>query len=221
MQPPPVSYVYNMTELLIGIIIGLLASTVVWYVLYHYVVPSIKFFPKIYKYETDENPSGYKYRVRFQNNGNREVIALELFAKLKIKGLSKSAPPAWRAIYIPIDDFRIARLKPQKETGKRFTVQLLISEISDTNQRCLPLPLQQKCQHQELTLEDIMQAGTDATLEIVGFGYDAFSGKRKVFKSKRYTKQHIQAEWWLQQREEQTNTEKTDTSATETVKPAE
>lgn len=183
-----------MIELLSGCLIGLLTSITVWYVLYHRIIPSMEFFPEIYKSQTDENESGYKYRVRFQNNGSREILDLELFAKLRIKGLSKSNPLTWRAIYIPIDDPRIPRLRSQKGTDKRFAVQLLVSEISDLSRRCLPSPLQEKCQNQELILEDLMHLGTQSTLEIIGFGYDAFSSARKIFESKTYSIQDIQRE---------------------------
>ena len=59
-----------MAELLGGLLIGFLASMAVWYVLFHRIVPSLDFFPAIYKTETEENLSGYKYRIRFRNIGN-------------------------------------------------------------------------------------------------------------------------------------------------------
>ena len=183
-----------MIELLSGYLIGVLTSITAWYVLYHRIIPSLEFFPEIYKSQTDENQSGYKYRVRFQNNGSREILDLELFAKLRIKGLSERNPSTWRAIYIPIDDPRIPRLTSQKGTNKRFAVQLLVLEISDSSRRFLPSSLQEKCQNQELTLEDLMQLGTQSTLEIIGFGYDAFSSARKIFESKIYSIQDIRNE---------------------------
>jgi hypothetical protein len=133
-----------MIEILSGYIIGVLTSITAWYVLYHRIVPSLEFFPEIYKSKTDENQSGYKYRVRFRNNGSREIIDLELFAKLRIKGLSPSSPTTWRAIYIPIDDSRIPRLKSQKGTNKRIAVQLLISEIPSSAVGSLPIELQKR-----------------------------------------------------------------------------
>jgi hypothetical protein len=42
-----------------------------------------------------------------------------------------------------------------------------------------------------LTLEEIMGLGTQTTLEIIGFGYDAFSSARKTFESKLYTNSDI------------------------------
>jgi len=179
---------------LIGLITGLIASFIVWYVLYHCIVFSLEFFPKIYKSKTDEIQSGYKYRIRLRNNGRREILDLELFAKLRIRGLSRHKPSIWRAIYIPIDDPRIPRLTCQKGTRKRFAVLLLISEISDSARRCLTLQLQEKCKNRELTLEELMQLGMQSTLEIIGFGYDSFSGARKIFESKTYTIQDIQNE---------------------------
>ena len=129
-----------MIELLSGYFIGVLTSIMAWYVLYHRIVSSLEFFPEIYKSQTDENQSGCKYRVRFQNNGSREILDLESFAKIIIKDLSKGNPSSWKAIYIPIDDPRIPRLTSQRGTNKRFAVQLLVSEIPDSARGCLPSP---------------------------------------------------------------------------------
>lgn len=81
-----------MYELISGFLIGLLTSMMAWHILFHRIVPSLEFFPAIYKKRTDENPSGYKYRIKFRNTGRREVLDVELFAKLRIGGCCRVSP---------------------------------------------------------------------------------------------------------------------------------
>ena len=102
-------------EFVIGFIFGTIASMLAWYILFHQIVPKIDFFPNIYKQATNENPSGFRYLVRLRNTGRRDIIDVELFAKLRIKGIYKERRNAWKAIYIPIDDERIPKIKSQKK----------------------------------------------------------------------------------------------------------
>lgn len=175
-----------MLEIGAGFVLGILASIIAWYVLQHHVVPALEFFPKIYKARTDENPSGYKYRIKFQNAGRREILDFELFAKLRIRGLSPNHPGVWRAIYIPVDDPRIPRIASHRGTAKRLAVQLLVSDVSAHVVSALPEELQEVHKKGQLSLEQLMGLGCEVTLEMIGFGYDAFSGARKVVQSMIY-----------------------------------
>ena len=172
-----------MFELGAGFILGILASVIVWYVLQHHVVPSLEFFPKVYRAQTDENPSGFKYRIKFHNTGRRAILDFEIFAKLRIRSLSPSRPRAWRAIYIPIDDPPIPQIASHRGTNKRLAVQLLASDVSEHVVNALPEKLQDTHRKGQLNLEQLMGLDSEATLEIFGFGYDAFSGARKVVQS--------------------------------------
>ncbi len=183
-----------MAELLGGLLIGFLASMAVWYVLFQRIVPSLEFFPAIYKTRTEETLSGYKYRIRFRNNGRREVLDLELFAKLRILGLSPKEPTSWRAIYIPIDDPRIPRVASQRGTKKRISFRLLVTQINEAAKAGLPPEIRVKCDAKTVLLEDLMALGKRSTLEIFGFGYDSFSSARKIFESPVYTIADIEEE---------------------------
>jgi hypothetical protein len=177
-----------------GFLIGLLTSMITWHILFHRIVPSLEFFPAIYKKKTDENPSGYKYRIKFRNTGRREVLDVELFAKLRIEGLSPCEPQLWRAIYIPIDDTRIPRIVSHRGNAKRIAIQLRVTDLDDFGKACLPPDIRAKCYSRTVTLEDLMNVGRNATLEIIGFGYDPFSGARKVFESQVYSATDINEE---------------------------
>ena len=171
---------------IMGFLLGVGASATFWYILYHRVIPTVTFFPKISVSDTSENPSGKKYRIRFQNVGRRSMLDVELFAKLRIQGLAESEPNTWRAIYIPIDDPRIPKVVSHRKSRKRLAVQLLVNSIDEAATACLPAELQLKRERNSLHLEDLMSLGSNTRLQIFCFGYDSFSGSRKAFESPEY-----------------------------------
>lgn len=175
-----------MLEICTSFVLGIIASLIAWYVLQHHVIPKVEFFPEIYRAETDETPCGFKYRVRFRNTGRREILDFEIFAKLRVRGLNHSRLRSWRVIYIPVDDRRIPRVPSHRGTAKRLAVQLLVSEVPAHAVAAFPVEMRTAYGDGQPTLEKIMGLGEEATLQMIGFGYDAFSGARKVVQSKIY-----------------------------------
>ena len=170
----------------IGIPIGILSSLLAWWILFHRIVPVIRFSPSISKTETDDNESGYRYRFKLENAGSRTILDVELFAKLRIRGLHPSYPNNWEVIYIPLERDRIPKIRPVKKSCIRVIFRLYIDKIDEFNKPIYPEHLRQKCKENSILLEDIMLLGIDRTLQILAFGYDEFSGARKVFESKLY-----------------------------------
>ena len=148
-----------MLDIASGFFVGVLTSILTWYVLSHWIVPSLEFFPHVYRSKTRENPSGCKYRVRFKNTGRRRILDLELFAKLRIRGLSTAGSTTWRAIYIPIDDARLPIVQSQRGTNKRIAVQLCVTEIDEVSRPAFPPEIQEKFQDRTVRLEDLMDLG--------------------------------------------------------------
>ena len=181
-------------EIIIGFVLGIIASILAWYILFHKIIPKVDFFEKIYKDRTDENPSGYRYLIRFQNNGHRDIIDIELFAKLRIKGIYEHRRNAWKAIYIPIDDNRIPKINSQKRNHKRIAIQICPTEINHIAKRSIPDELKRKLDDETILLEELMEIGEKSELQIFGFGYDSFSGSRKVFESKKFVRDDIEIE---------------------------
>jgi len=178
-------------EYIIGFILGVMASFVTWYILSHHVIPKIEFFPNIYKEKNDENPSGFRYLIRFKNLGSRDIIDLDIMAKLRIHGIYDFKKWAWKAIYIPIDDNKIPKINSHKKSPKRTAVQLCVFNISDEAKMSLPDELQEQCNMKTILLEDLFKLGDKAELKLFLFGYDTFSGTRKLFESKVYTSKDI------------------------------
>lgn len=76
------------SSILVSLLVGILISFLWWWFLQR-LAPRIEFYPYILKWEAaqGETPSGYKYRIQFWNAGSRDIVDVEIVARLKIKGL--------------------------------------------------------------------------------------------------------------------------------------
>lgn len=177
----------NFFKFIYGIFTGVFTSLAAWYILFHILISQIEFLPSVYKCRTEDFPFQWKYRIKFKNIGYRDALDLDLVAKIRIKNLPKSGSVQWRAIYVPLDDSKIPKVSSHLNTKKRLAVFLLFSEIQTSAKAALPLDIQLKCEDNTVTLEEIMELGTESTLQIFGFAYDSFSGSRRLFESPLYT----------------------------------
>jgi len=175
----------------LGFVVGLLVSFVFWFVFFRIIVPKIGFSESILK-RISKSTAGYDYRIRFKNLGRRAVISLECVARFIIDWEGSGT---WTAIYIPmnLDGQRktelpkIARAKNKPGYGGTRTMFLypnLVSEFS-TSPRYSE-EFRSKATSGTLELEDLFHLGADAELKVYVFGYDEFSGARKMFESKYY-----------------------------------
>ncbi len=163
----------------------------------HIFVPDIRFSSSINKRErepTRDDASKFGYRVKLENHGRRSVIDVEVTARLRINYPPDVLPNTWNLINIPLEKageyrYHITRLS-RTRTGEPLThtLRLLINEISDFRDiSAYPASIRARAKKKTLLLEDILSLGPDASLQVTAFGYDEFSGARKLFVSKHYT----------------------------------
>jgi hypothetical protein len=166
----------------LSFLLGFGASYLVWYFLQHWVVPGIKFAEELNKYEL---PAGrFLYRAAFQNSGTRDIIDVEVIVRIGVKEFMGATDWAYHSI--KTNSSRIPVLSP----GKRRIVRVFDMREPIEFIDAPSLSLRQKivkCQ----TLVDILNLGTDGTVQIHVFGYDSFSGSRRHFESKLYRKGDI------------------------------
>ena len=183
---------------IIGVLVGAVTAIVTnlasWWILFHGIVPNIHFSTSVSKITTDateDDRSGYRYRFKLKNMGRRAVVDVEVMARLRIKGLISKG--SWHVVYIPLDSdgntsWRIPRLSPavKRDTG---TILWFWPNSADefSKRPFYPPEVRNKAVEKSLLLEDVLNLGSEATLEVVVFGYDEFSGTGKLFLSKRYT----------------------------------
>lgn len=171
-----------------GIVLGVVSSFIFWYIIVHIIVPKIEFKPFILESPSNSTLSGYKYRVLLANKTWRQVIDAEFFVRVRIKGLRPNRPKNWTIVKVPLDDNRIPVLI---NTIPRYILELQMNKIELDNTFIYPQEFIKKYQEKKITLRDLLELGTDATIQVSGFGYDNLSGTRKLMQSKVYTIQDI------------------------------
>ena len=168
-----------MTEFIIGIVTGILG----WAILAHIVVPSLSFSKNIAKtYEGNK----FRYRIKVNNTGWRSIIDVQLAARLRVADLS-TEPGRVQVIYIPIGYEHTPIIPPHK----KMLFHLRITNIDTYGLELLPKKVADSIKNGTVTLEDMLKINQDSTLQFYLFGYDRFSGARKLFESKRYTHEHV------------------------------
>lgn len=182
--------------LITGAVTGFLTNLLAWWILTHYFVPRIEFSSSISKMPTPQTPedrSGYRYRVRLQNSGRRNVIDVEIAARLLITGLSRHSKELRGVVEIPqkadgTTNWGISRMLPARKGGTHPVMFLHINSALELREwRMFPEQIRGKSKEKILVLEDLLRLGEEATIRYRAFCYDEFSGARKVFFSKPYT----------------------------------
>lgn len=137
---------------------------------------------------SEYNKSKYKYRLKMLNSGRRKIIDMEVKAILRIKGIgTTSNNMVSYTIALDFDGDKSSKSPIFKSKRNKILQLYLNSSISLQKSEFLPKDICQKAIHSELTLEDVLSLGTKSWLTVYAFGYDGYSGSRKLFDSKEYT----------------------------------
>jgi len=171
----------------VGIPLGAISSILGWWVLFHVLVPDLRFSTIISKIPHNDTGAGHRYRIRIKNTGKRAAIDLEIVARLQIQGVHDKTPNIWKQVNLEIAGKKIPFI------GKEATrvIRLLPEKTDEFQNEFYPKEIKQKASERSLTLEDVMSIGNDAFLQIYVFAFDEFSGSRKMFVSPKYTKSTI------------------------------
>ena len=173
-------------EILLGVILSLATSFAFFYWQFHVVVPEIRFSEKISKLKRGDG--GFRYRVKFENCGKRDIVEVTVLGRLRVKALNPNALNNWNIAEIPMG-FVVPLMRPVKQSRLRETPEIDLRQARF--ERPFPKEIVDRAHADELPLEELLRLGTKTTLEIFVFGYDAFSGSRKVFVSKVYSEADI------------------------------
>lgn len=175
-----------------GFLIGLLTSLLIWLIRSGPLGPKLEFSPSISRLPAESggtNKSGWRYRVKVRNVRSRQIIDVEFVARLSILGFRPGFPKNWTAIYIPAGagDGRVPRLQGKQS----FTMTISPHRVTAESVGYWTDDLRQRAASGTLTLDDLLDSGSEANLRVFVFGYDKLSGTRKLFESKPYSKEDI------------------------------
>ncbi|MBS1572994.1 MAG: hypothetical protein JST62_11405 [Bacteroidetes bacterium] len=180
----------TVSDIIISTLTGVVASFFVWWLTFKYLVPKINFADKISKLQTDENGSGFRYRIKFENSGNRNIIDLQVLIRLRIRGIRQEQPKNWEVVYLPTSSLEyknVAIVRPASSSGLRPVLEIKTYECDYFQRTIFPDNIRILAQNNQLTLDQVLNIGQEAEFQIMVLGYDEFSGARKFYESKNYT----------------------------------
>ncbi len=174
----------NIIYLILGIPLGILASYLAWWIVSHKIIPNILFASVISnRHDT--------YRFAIMNNGKRNVIDVTIIAELIISGIDKVAPQNTSHVRLGLNKKYLIKISPKK----LWTINI------NTNK----LPTQISKNFPNDTLQEILK-NTKSKLRLSVFGYDSFSGAKKLYQSKYYTDKDIKNVYFKEELHFQTKT---------------
>jgi hypothetical protein len=185
-------------EIIVNIVVssitGVGASFAIWWLTFKVWAPNINFAKYISRLKTDENPSGYKYRFKFENTGRRNIIDVEVVARLRIKGLRPNFPNNWEVLYLSTSSFdhkKISIVRPSSSHHVRPVFEIKVNDERYFTKSFFPEGIRNLSNKGILTLDDILSIGNEANLQILLLAYDEYSGSRKFFESIILTRYHV------------------------------
>lgn len=179
-------------SLLLGFPLGCLASLLAWWVVQHRFVPKIEFSPDISRNRYSGNPSGFNYRVKFKNTGRRDIIDVEVFVVIRNRGLLKGQEKIVEIASIPTDADRMPVIK----AGANRIVSVNVHLAEKFKKTSYGSEINEKRKQGNLTLEDVLGAGEKAAMTLNIFGYDSWSGARKMYESPEFLASDIKEGRW-------------------------
>jgi len=184
----------NVVNFLISSVTGVGASFLVWWITFKLLVPKLRFSENISESETEENPSGFRYRFKFENTGCRNIIDIEIIVKLRIRGLDNKRPQNWEVIYLPtstLDYKKVSIVRPASKGGLRMLLEIKTYACDYFQNNMFSSFIIERSKNKMITLEDVMALGTESELQVMAIGTDEFSGAKKFFNSNIFHRQSI------------------------------
>lgn len=173
---------------LIGGVIGILASYCCWWYITKRLVPNISFANKISKIKDEKSNSHYDYYIKFQNIGNRNIVDITICAIVKVRGNDKTHPqlcdfiqiPVGRYNHIPVLEFK------SKECNGLIQCRIYINNMDRFSRFIFDDEINKAYLEGKLNLDDILGLRESAELKFYVMGSDGYSGTRICTISKPY-----------------------------------
>jgi len=180
------SIMFSFYSGIFNVSIGICSSLIAWWMLFHVFVPKIIFSKGISKKKVTDSPSGYSYRIKIVNIGNRAILDVKVIVRYRVKFTESSS---WYWVTLKIDGNYVPRI-PKGKGGNRI-IRIYPEKTESFKSKKYPNFIRGKANSETLTLEDLMDLGFKAQLVIYVFGYDEFSGSKKLYMSPLYDKSNI------------------------------
>lgn len=185
-------------EQLLGFLLGILGSLIVWWVFAHWLVPVVAFEDKILVRPGKVDPAQPRYFVKIANRGRRDLIDATMIAVVSIQTRAGSEAH-WASVRLAFH--RTGETEhhfPLIPAGRNRLVTLHAGHSEQiVHEPNFSDAVRQGAGQHRLDLATLMEDGAGrglrVRLRVYVLGYDRFSGARKLFHSKQYESADLQA----------------------------
>ncbi len=181
-------------EVFLGFILGCLSSIIVSIFWYKILVPKIIFADSICKCRL-ENNQGYEYKIKFRNNGLRDIFEMHLYCILSIPDLVIEGSTHTVDINLSYNFKPYFRRRGKNgKLGLDGVVRLCMNDIQmleECTRSIYPNDIIEKAKNRQLSLDDLIKIKGSSYINFYIIAHDKFTGSKKLFKSKDYTIEDI------------------------------
>lgn len=172
-----------MTHIL-SLVLGAVASYIVWWWLNRIWVPILNFSSEISRYVVEGDQK--LYVCAFKNAGKRDIVDVQVITRIGVKNFNNS--DGWLYFSLKTNSSQLPIIEPKRRALVRIFDQR--EELSFVD---APPPSLKKRLDACRSLEDVFDISTDVVVQLHVFGYDSFSGARSLFSSPAYSKADIRS----------------------------
>lgn len=186
--------VYELYGILVAIICSVIASYLFW--LFSFKATNVKliFAYQIERSKSTQAGTNSRYRLKIINVGKRDLLELNIIAKLSIQRNKIKNNCYLRLGHQEIIPILYGKKHQNeinnKNKGFAWTLQFHLTDdfLQEFSKTIYPETIRSAAALEQLTLDDIFaEFGKKARITIYAFGYDAVTGARKMFVSSSYT----------------------------------
>ena len=188
-------------DILLSICLSIIASFIFWVLTFKISFTKVIFSKNLVKsdFSIDRIHKSYGYRFRIANIGYRDLIELNIVAKLLIKN-DKSKHICFLDISNLGEQYFVTSLAGFKSRRKRkesflLTLTLYPSESMqhELTKKMYPKKIRKRAKKGKVKFQDIFRRyENNVIIKIYVYGNDAVTGARKMFVSKEYTMYDIE-----------------------------
>lgn len=184
-------------EQLIGFLLGILGSFLFWWLFAHWLVPDVEFEDSILVRDSRDGSGRPRYMIKFYNRGRRDLIEVSLIAIVQIQTKSDS-DVHWASCPLAFHrDGSTEHAIPVVPPGRNRLITLHAGHSARIGfEGAFSDSVRTKLASGTLDLPDLLADGEGrglaVRLQISLFGYDRFSGAKKLYQSKFYRLADIQ-----------------------------
>lgn len=161
-----------------GFVLGVLSSLACWYLVSHLLRPNVRFSGYISETFLRQSGERIRHRIKMKNVGSRDIIDIKVLARVRIRGLRLERPN--NISYLDLFEIWVPYMQRK---GSRVLDICETSQLRFKDDPRLAFAYQEWQERDPtMSLTSLLDMRQEANLEVLVFGYDSFSGARRMFR---------------------------------------